>query len=78
MEDIKPGRYRHFKGKEYEVLFLAKHSETLEPMVVYRQLYGEESVWVRPASIWNEVIERDGRSARRFTRLETDNSQLIR
>lgn len=51
MEPIKPGRYRHFKGNEYEVLFLAKNSETLEDMVVYRALYGEGAVWVRPASM---------------------------
>ena len=55
---IKTGRYRHFKGNEYEVLFVAKHSETLEEMVVYRALYGEGSVWVRPAAMWEEEIER--------------------
>ena len=66
MEEIKLGRYRHFKGNEYEVLFIAKHSETLEPMVVYRALYGEEGVWVRPASMWNETVERDGVVYRRF------------
>ena len=49
-ETIKPGRYRHFKGKEYEVLYIATHSETREEMVVYRALYGERGVWVRPAS----------------------------
>ena len=63
---IQPGRYRHFKGKEYEVLYLARHSETLEPMVVYRALYGERSVWVRPASMWNEWVEANGRMVRRF------------
>jgi len=67
MEEIKIGRYRHFKGNEYEVLYLAKHSETLEPMVVYRALYGEHGVWVRPASMWNETVERDGRTYVRFT-----------
>ena len=66
-ETIKPGRYRHFKGKEYEVLYIATHSETRETMVVYRALYGERGVWVRPASMWNEVIERDGKTYRRFT-----------
>ncbi len=66
-DEIKPGRYRHFKGKEYEVLFLARHSETLEPMVVYRALYGDGGLWVRPASMWNETIERDGICVRRFT-----------
>jgi len=66
-ETIKPGRYRHFKGKEYEVLYIATNSETHEEMVVYRALYGERGVWVRPASMWNEVIERDGKTYRRFT-----------
>ena len=64
---IKPGRYRHFKGKEYEVLYIAKHSETEEEMVVYRQLYGEHGIWVRPASMWEEIIERDGKTFQRFT-----------
>ena len=63
---IKTGRYRHFKGNEYEVLFVAKHSETLEEMVVYRALYGEGGVWVRPAAMWEEEIERDGRKFKRF------------
>ncbi len=70
MEEIRPGRYRHFKGNEYQVLYLARHSETLEPMVVYRALYGEGGVWVRPAAMWNELVERDGRQCRRFTRVE--------
>ena len=67
MEDIKIGRYRHFKGNEYRVLYIAKHSETLEPMVVYQALYGEGGVWVRPASMWNETVERDGKVFKRFT-----------
>ncbi|MEZ4510000.1 MAG: DUF1653 domain-containing protein [Eubacteriales bacterium] len=67
MNEIKIGRYRHFKGNEYEVLYLAKHSETLEPMVVYRALYGEHGVWVRPARMWNETVERDGQVFTRFT-----------
>lgn len=66
-EYVRPGRYRHFKGNEYEVLYTAKHSETLEPMVVYRAMYGERGVWVRPASMWNETVERDGVTYRRFT-----------
>lgn len=64
---IKPGRYRHFKGKEYEVIGVAKHSETEEEMVVYRQLYGEHGLWVRPASMWEEKVERDGKTFTRFT-----------
>ena len=65
--EIKKGRYRHFKGNEYEVLYLARHSETLEDMVVYRALYGERGIWVRPASMWNETVERDGKTYKRFT-----------
>ena len=66
---IEPGRYRHFKGKEYEVLCVARHSETLEEMVVYRALYGDFGVWVRPASMWNETVVRDGKTYCRFTKL---------
>ena len=66
MDEIKIGRYRHFKGGEYEVLCVALHSETKEPMVVYRALYGEHTVWVRPAEMWNETVEREGAVYRRF------------
>lgn len=68
--EICAGKYRHFKGKKYEVLFLAKHSETDEPMVVYRALYGEGDIWVRPASMWDDIVERNGIRCRRFTRIE--------
>ena len=68
--DIRPGRYHHFKGGEYEVLGVASHSETLEPMVVYRALYGERGLWVRPAAMWNEWVERDGYAGPRFIPLE--------
>lgn len=71
-KEIRPGRYRHFKGNEYEVLYTARHSETLEPMVVYRALYGEGGVWVRPAAMWNDVIERDGASFLRFSPIEEE------
>ena len=64
--EIKPGRYRHFKGKEYEVMGTALHSETLEPMVVYRALYREGGLWVRPARMWAEPVERDGCCVPRF------------
>lgn len=64
---IRLGRYRHFKGGEYEVIGVARHSETLEEMVVYRALYGEKGLWVRPASMWDETIERDGKRFKRFT-----------
>ena len=67
MESMKPGRYRHFKGKEYEVLGVARHSETEEELVVYRALYGDFGLWVRPVSMWNETVERDGKTFRRFT-----------
>jgi hypothetical protein len=66
MEEIKIGRYRHFKGNEYMVLCIAKNSETLEDMVVYKALYGEKGVWVRPAAMWNETVERDGKVFKRF------------
>ena len=64
---IKPGRYRHFKGNEYDMLYVARHSETLESMVVYRALYGDGGVWVRPASMWNEEVIHDGVTSKRFT-----------
>lgn len=63
---IRPGKYRHFKGGEYELLFTAWHSETLEPMVVYQALYGEKQLWVRPAAMWEEPVEFEGRTQPRF------------
>ena len=66
MQDILPGRYRHFKGNEYRVLLIARHSETEEEMVVYQALYGEYGYWVRPASMWTEIVERDGQRFPRF------------
>ena len=66
MSTIQPGRYRHFKGKEYQVIGTARHSETLEEMVVYRALYGEGGLWVRPAAMWSETVERDGYCGPRF------------
>ena len=68
--EIKTGKYRHFKGNEYEVLYVAKHSETLEEMVVYRALYGEMGVWVRPADMWDETITRDGKTFKRFEKID--------
>jgi len=64
--EIKPGRYRHYKGNEYLVLYTATHSETREKMVVYQALYGEGGIWVRPANMWNETIEIDERRLKRF------------
>ena len=69
MNNIPSGRWRHFKGREYRVLAVARHSETLEPMVVYQALYGEGGVWVRPASMWNERVEYEGQEVPRFTYL---------
>ena len=65
--ELKTGRYRHFKGGEYELIGLARHSETLEDMVVYRALYGEGGLWVRPAAMWTEEVEREGKRFPRFT-----------
>ena len=58
--------YRHFKGNLYRVLHIAKHSETLEEMVVYQAMYGDRDIWVRPKAMFEEVIERDGKTFRRF------------
>ena len=63
---IRTGRWRHFKRKEYHVLVTAIHSETLEKMVVYRPLNGEGKLWVRPAAMWEELVERDGVQQPRF------------
>jgi hypothetical protein len=60
------GIYRHYKGNQYEVIGYAKHSETLEDMVIYKALYGEHGTWVRPASMWNELVETDGKTVKRF------------
>ena len=64
--ELKLGRYRHFKGGEYELLGIAQHSETLEPMVVYKALYGEGGLWVRPAAMWAEWVEKPNYSGPRF------------
>ena len=66
MEEIKKGRYRHFKGNEYEVIGTAKHSETTEEYVVYKALYGDGGLWIRPKEMWNETVERDGKTYKRF------------
>ncbi len=70
--EIKLGKYRHFKGNEYEVIGIAKHSETLEEMVIYRALYGEGGYWVRPILEWNDEVVRDGKTFRRFTYIEEE------
>ena len=66
MAEIRPGKYRHFKGNEYRVVGMARHSETMEEMVVYQALYGEGGLWVRPAHMWSEQVDRDGYSGPRF------------
>lgn len=63
---IKLGKYKHFKGGEYEVLRVAKHSETKEEFVVYKALYGEGEMWIRPLKMFTEEIERDGKKFLRF------------
>ena len=63
---IKKGRYKHYKGNEYEVIGIAKHSETMEDMVVYKALYGDGEIWVRPLSMWNETVIKDGKEYKRF------------
>lgn len=67
---LRPGRYRHFKGGEYEVLGVARHSEGLEDMVVYRPLYNDTGLWVRPLSMFTEQVERNGKTEPRFTFLD--------
>jgi len=69
-EKLKLGRYEHYKGKQYEVIGVAKHSETLEYLVVYRALYGEHGLWVRPLKIFSEVVENEGKKIPRFRFIE--------
>ena len=64
--ELKPGKYRHFKGHEYELIGIAQHSETLEPMVVYKALYGDGVLWVRPAAMWSEIVNKNGYQGPRF------------
>ena len=68
--DLKPGKYRHFKGNEYELIGVARHSETLEPMVIYRALYGDGGLWVRPAAMWKEWVDREDYHGPRFQLVE--------
>jgi len=63
---LKLGKYRHYKGNEYEVIGVARHSDTLEELVVYRALYGEHELWARPAGMFEEVVEFDGKKVLRF------------
>ncbi len=68
---IRPGRYRHFKGQEYEVLGVARHSETEEEFVVYRALYGDRGLWIRPAAMFAESVTVDGRPILRFQPIDS-------
>lgn len=69
---LKPGRYRHYKGKNYQVIGIARHSETGEQLVVYRTLYGDFDLWVRPVGMFTEEVEVDGESSPRFTFISED------
>ncbi len=71
MKTIPLGRYQHFKGNFYDVIDIALHSETQDEQVIYRALYGEKGLWVRPLQMFDEVIERDGKTLKRFTYIET-------
>jgi hypothetical protein len=66
MSDVQAGRYRHYKGKDYTVLGVARHSETAEELVVYRQEYGDHGLWVRPKSMFLETVEDEGQQVPRF------------
>lgn len=70
MEDIKLGKYRHYKGNMYEVIGFAKHSESLEDLVIYKALYGDSQIWVRPINMWNEIVIVDGIKHKRFELIE--------
>ena len=72
--EIAPGVYEHYKGARYEVLFVARHSETEEPFVVYRQLYGDGAAWIRPLEMFAESVEVDGRSVPRFRVVDADDA----
>ena len=76
MQQLQIGRvYRHFKGDYYLVEALAHDSESGEPCVIYRKLYGDGGLWVRPARMWNETVERDGKTYRRFTLVEAETAE---
>jgi len=66
MSEIKLGLYKHYKGNQYEVIGFAVHSESLEDMVIYKALYGEKATWVRPLEMWEELVEVDGKTVKRF------------
>lgn len=74
MNDLSLGIYRHYKGNEYDVLCIAKHTETLEPLVVYRALYGDQDVWVRPLAMFKENVEVEGKNIPRFELIEANSA----
>lgn len=74
MPNIRPGRYRHYKGNEYTVLGVARHSETLEELVVYRQEYGDRGLWVRPAAMFAETVMVDGKAVPRFNPMNAEST----
>jgi cyclomaltodextrinase / maltogenic alpha-amylase / neopullulanase len=74
---IVPGIYRHFKGKQYQVIGVAKHSETLEELVVYQQLYGNKELWVRPLKMFLESVEVNGKQAPRFEFISEDETKIV-
>ena len=76
MDEPKPGIYRHFKGGIYRLLYIARHSETRERMVVYQALYGERGIWVRPLSMWEETVARDGQTFPRFVYLGENEAEI--
>lgn len=75
IQNFRKGKYRHFKGNLYEVIDIAHHSETQEPMVVYRALYGEHGLWVRPLTMFYETIQRDGKNIQRFQYVDVDSTR---
>ena len=77
MNPIPLGVYRHYKGNQYKVIGFAKHSETLEDMVVYKALYGDGGTWVRPLSMWDNPIEIDGKTVKRFEYVKYDRQELL-
>jgi len=70
--DLRPGRYRHYKGKDYQVIDVARHSETEEKLVVYRCLYGDYSLWVRPLAMFQETVDVAGEQIPRFAWVSDD------
>jgi len=74
-DSVKLGKYRHFKGNFYQLIAIANHSETQKPMAVYRALYGEHGLWVRPLAMFLETIRRDGKDIQRFQYVEDDSTK---